>query len=140
MLQVTRTSTKASPDRVWSVLGDVEHWGEFLPTFDSVRHIDGPTPTAVGSRFEVRQPGLVAANYEVSVWDPRRSFTWVGHAPGARTTAIHEVVETDHGTELTLGIVWSGPLAWAIRLLLSAKARRMMQSEAEHILARAEQL
>jgi hypothetical protein len=138
MMEVN-SSSSATPDRIWAVLGDVDNWGESLPTFDSVRYIDGPSPTAVGSRFEVRQPGLAKATYEVTEWSPGRKFTWVGRAPGVTTTAIHRIETTDIGSGLHLGIEWSGPLAGVIRLLLTSKAQRMMQSEADTIVRLAEQ-
>lgn len=138
MIEVNQTSS-ATPDAIWTVLGDVENWGRSLPTFESVRHLSGPSPTAVGSRFEVRQPGLAKATYEVTEWSPGRNFTWVGHAPGVATTAIHRIEASDSGSELRLGIEWTGPLAGVIRLLLKSKAQRMMQSEAETIARLAEQ-
>lgn len=138
MLQIGEESS-ASAEQLWEYLGDVERWGDHLPTFDSVRHIGGPRPTDVGSRFEVRQPGLAKAVYEITRWDAGRGFTWVGRVSGVRTTGIHDIEPADGGSRIRLGIEWSGPLAWAIRPLMSSKARRMMQSEGRTIAALAEQ-
>ncbi|MFC6703814.1 SRPBCC family protein [Flexivirga alba] len=138
MMQISE-SCSASPDRLWKYLGDVEHWGDNLPTFESVRHIDGPNPTDVGSRFEVRQPGLAKATYEITRWEPGHGFTWVGRVSGVATTGIHDIEPDGAGNQVRLGIEWSGPLAWAVRPLISAKARRMMQSEGETIARLAEQ-
>lgn len=138
MMRISEPSS-ASADRLWKYLGDVEHWGDHLPTFESVRHVGGPTPTNVGSRFEVRQPGLAKAVYEITRWEPEHGFTWVGRVPGVRTTGIHDIEPDGDGHRILLGIEWSGPLAGAIRPLLSGKARRMMQSEGETIARLAEQ-
>jgi len=56
MIRVTARSA-ASPDWLWSLASDVERWGDRLPTVDSVRPL-GSGRTGVGSRFEIRQPGL----------------------------------------------------------------------------------
>ncbi|HWC24287.1 MAG TPA: SRPBCC family protein [Flexivirga sp.] len=137
MMRISEDST-ASAERLWTYLGDVEHWGDRLPTFDSVRHVGGPVPTNVGSRFEVRQPGLARATYEITRWEPDHGFTWVGRMPGVATTGIHDLEPAGRGCRITLGIEWSGPLARAVRLLMASKARRMMQSECETIVRLAE--
>lgn len=138
MIEISEQSSASSQD-LWEYLGDVERWGDHLPTFDSVRHVGGPSPTAVGSRFEVRQPGLAKATYEITRWEPGRGFTWVGRVPGVATTGIHDLESDDTGTRIRLGMEWSGPLAWAIRLLMTAKARRMIQSEGKTLSQLAEE-
>src|SRR5688500_11643788 len=88
MIRATARS-EATRDRRWSLASDVERWGERLPTVDSVRPL-APGPIGVGSRFEVRQPGLPKAVWEVTDWQ-QRSFTWMSTAPGIRSTAVHTV-------------------------------------------------
>lgn len=138
MLTISKQST-ASAAELWKYLGDVEHWGDHLPTFESVRRLDGPDPTAVGTRFEVRQPGLAKATYEITRWEPERGFTWVGRVSGVATTAVHDIEPARDGNRMDLGVEWSGPLAWLLRPLMSSKARRMMQSEGEALARLAEQ-
>lgn len=130
MIEVDRL-IDASADRVWTLVSDLEAWDRMLPTMQQVRRLDGDGPVRAGARFEVRQPGLPKAVYEVTEWRPGAGFTWVSSSPGVRTTATHEV-GTEHGkTRLRLGVEWSGPLAWLIRLLVGAKARRMVEQEAD---------
>lgn len=124
------SSVAGSPEGLWSLVGDVEGWGELLPTVTSVRRVDDDGAIGVGSRFEVRQPGLPKAVYEVTGWEPGRAFTWVARSLGVATTASHEVVPEGDGARLDLTLRWSGPLAGLIRLLVGAKARGMVKSEA----------
>jgi Polyketide cyclase / dehydrase and lipid transport len=138
MIQATARSA-AGPDRLWSVAGDVERWGDRLPTVDSVRPL-GSGPPGVGSRFEVRQPGLPKAVWEVTDWQPGRSFTWVSSSPGIRSTAVHTVhAEDGGGSRLDLSLDWSGPLAPLLNLLIGRKARGMVEVEAETFARLAEQ-
>ncbi|OYN98276.1 polyketide cyclase [Enemella evansiae] len=130
--------TSASVDEVWAVLSDLERWGDLLPTFSSVQQVDGPSPAGVGSRYEVRQPGLPTAVHEVSSWEPGRGFTWAAQARGVTTTATHELTPAPTGCTLTQSIVWTGPLARAIRLLLAAKVRRVVAAETASLLRLAE--
>ena len=138
MIQATARST-ASPDRLWALASDVERWGDRLPTVDSVRPL-GSGRTGVGSRFEVRQPRLPKAVWEVTDWQQQgRSFTWVSASPGIRSTAVHTVHDDAGGSRLDLSLAWSGPLAWALELLIGRKARGMVETEAETFARLAEQ-
>jgi hypothetical protein len=125
------SSSAAAPDRLWFVVSEVERWGERLPTFTSVRAVEPWRAVGVGSRFEVRQPALPAATYEMTAWDPGRSFTWVAHSPGVTTTATHSVTARESGSAVDLALEWSGPLAPVVRLLLGRRAQRMVESEAQ---------
>ena len=130
MIRATARSA-ASPDRLWSIVSDVERWGDRLPTVDSVRPL-GSGHTGVGSRYDVRQPGLPKAVWEVTDWQPQaRSFTWVSTSPGIRSTAVHSVRDDGGGSRLDLSLEWSGPLARVLELLIGRKARGMVETEAE---------
>jgi len=138
MIRATAQSA-ATPDRLWSLASDVERWGDRLPTVDVVRPL-GSGPTGVGSRFEVRQPGLPKAVWEVTDWQQQgRSFTWVSTSPGIRSTAVHAVQDISGGSRLDLSLEWSGPLARVLELLIGRKARGMVETEAETFTRLAEQ-
>jgi hypothetical protein len=118
-----------SPDRLWALASDVEHWGDRLPTVDSVRPLSGG-PMVVGSRYEVRQPGLPKAVWEVTDWQPGGSFTWVSSSPGIRSEAVHTVTADVDASRLDLSLEWSGPLAWLLERLIGRKAQGMVETEA----------
>lgn len=130
MIRATARSA-ATPDRLWSIASDVERWADRLPTVTVVRPL-GSGPIGVGSKFEVRQPGLPKAVWEVTDWQQlARSFTWVSTGPGIRSTAMHSVQGEDGGSRLDLSLEWSGPFAPVFELLLGRKARGMVETEAE---------
>ncbi len=126
----THADSTAPADLLWTRVADVESWPEHLETFASVRHVGGPAPAGVGSRFEVRQPGLPTSVYEVTEWTAGTSFTWAARSRAVTGTAIHTVVPTDAGSRLDLGLTWTGPLAGLLRLLIGRKAQRMIELEA----------
>lgn len=125
-----RAIATAPVDRLWTVLSDVTAWPDHLPTFTSVTLIGGPTPMGLGSRFVVRQPGLPAATYEVTDWEPGRGFTWVARSIGVATTATHVATASEVGTRLDLTIRWDGPLARPLQLMLGRRVQRMIELEA----------
>lgn len=96
-------------------------------------------PTAVGSRFEVKQPGLAKTVFEVTDWRPGESFTWVSQQPGVRSTGVHDVRADGAGSRLDLALEFSGPLAGLVRRLVGRKAQRMVDTEAQTFTRLAEQ-
>ena len=57
--------TSASPEVVWSVLADVEHWHNWTPTVIEVKALNG-TGLKAGAKYRVVQPKLRPATYEPS--------------------------------------------------------------------------
>lgn len=129
MPTVSADST-ASPEQLWAVVADLENWARDLPTVSAIRHVDGPLH-AVGARYDVRQPGLRPAVYEVTEWEQGRHFTWVARMPGTTARARHTVTPTATGSNLALDFDWSGPLAGVVRVFAGRVARRMMTTEAQ---------
>ncbi|NNM46564.1 SRPBCC family protein [Knoellia koreensis] len=131
----------APAETVWDLVADLPRWGERLPTMDSVTPLVADQPTGVGSRFEVRQPGLRPAVYTVTRWDPGAGFDWEARTLGVRTVATHEVTRDGDGSLLVLTLTWSGPMAWLARRVFGRKAEAMVREEAQTFarLATAEQ-
>jgi len=101
---------QAPPDRVWSIMRDVERWPEWTPTVKRIRRLD-QGPLAVGSRLVIWQPKLPPAKWKmIELDDLRRSFTWETRAPGMRLVARHCVEEMGNASRATLSIRFSGVL------------------------------
>ncbi len=115
---------------IWGVISRLDEWHRLLPTVDDVARVGPVGPVAVGSRFRVRQPGLPAAVYEVTEWEPEQGFTWESAAPGVRAIATHTMRREGGGSTLRLGIEWTGLGAPLMRLLLTGKARHYLDREA----------
>lgn len=131
----------APPDRVWSVISDVEHWAEWTASIRRVRLLDGG-PLRVGSVARVEQPGLPPAVWEVvSVVDTSlyHDFTWQAGAPGMRSLASHTVVaRADGGSKVTLSIETTGLIGWIVSPLFRGITRRYVAMEAAGLKATAE--
>ena len=133
MIDVTRVST-APVDRLWSTISDVRHWPRWLPTVDAVVPLDPDRPDEVGASYTVRQPGLPRADWTVTDWQERRSFTWESTGPGIRSVGTQTLRPNGDGsTTIELGIAWSGPLAPLVRLLLGRKSLDDVTAEAAAI-------
>jgi uncharacterized membrane protein len=125
-------------DVVWSVFTDIERWPTWASSFTSVELIDGPM--RLGAKARIRQPKLPTVVWEVTRWEPGRSWTWVTSAPGARTEASHVLTASGRGTVAEQSIVSSGPLGRLAAFVWRSLTRRYLAIEAAGLKQRSEQL
>lgn len=129
---------QATPNRVWEVLREIEHWPEWTSTTTGVERLD-QGPLAMGSRTRIRQPGLLPAVWTVTEWDEKtRSFTWVNRRPGVHATARHRIEASGNGSRATLSVEFSGLLGPLIARLTGAMTSRYIAIEANGLKARSE--
>jgi uncharacterized membrane protein len=123
---------------VWSVFTDVERWPTWASSFTSVELINGPM--RLGAKARIRQPRLPTVIWEVTKWEPGRSWTWTATSPGARTEASHVLTRSGEGTVAEQSIVWSGPIGRAAAFVWRSLTRRYLAMEAAGLKHRCEQL
>jgi hypothetical protein len=120
---------RASSERVWEVLSNIEHWPDWTPTVTNVQRLDRG-PLAVGSRARLRQPKLPPAVWQVTELGEGRSFTWVTRSPGVRVTACHWVEALEGGSRATLSLQFSGLLGPLVARLTLGLNERYLALEA----------
>jgi uncharacterized membrane protein len=131
--------TIAAPiEVVWSVFTDVERWPTWASSFTSVELIDGPM--RLGAKARIRQPRLPTVVWEVTKWEPGRSWTWTATSPGARTDASHVLSRSREGTVVEQFIVASGPLGRLAAFVFRSLTRRYLAIEAAGLKERSEQV
>jgi len=109
-MRVDHTVTiDAPPLEVFDTYVRVEQWPEWTETVTTVHRLD-PGPIRVGARTRIKQPKLRQAVWEVTEFDPGRSFTWVSRMPGLVSTARHVVTPAGDGAAVTLTVEQSGIL------------------------------
>jgi len=124
-------------DIVWSIFTDVERWPTWASSFTSVELIDGPM--RLGAKARIRQPRLPTVVWEVTKWEPGRSWTWTATGPGARTEASHVLTVSGRGTVAEQSIVSSGPIGRLAAFILRSLTRRYLAIEAQGLKQRSEQ-
>lgn len=130
-MHVTTSITIAAPAQsVWVVLTDLERWPDWTASMRSVRALSSG-PTGTGSQFQVRQPRMPAAVWEVTEFTPHRSFTWGSRAPGVHVVARHDLSPTDSGTRADMTVDMTGPLAWLVAALAGQRIRGFVQMETD---------
>lgn len=127
----------APPERVWSILADVERWPEWTASVTSVVRRDHG-PLRVGSRARIRQPRVLPAEWHVIELNEGRSFAWVTGSALARATGRHEVEPSPSGARATVSIRYSGLLGALVGRLASALSERYLALEAAGLKARSE--
>jgi len=123
---------------VWSVFADVERWPTWASSFESVELIDGPM--RLGAKARIRQPKLPTVVWEVTNWEPGRSWTWTASGPGARTDASHVLTRVGDRTVAEQSIISSGPVGKLLAFVWRSLTRRYLAIEAAGLKQRSEQL
>jgi uncharacterized protein YndB with AHSA1/START domain len=137
MLHEVSVDIDASPERVWSVLMDVERWPEWTASMTKVERLDAGD-LAVGARVRIRQPRLPVVVWQVSALEPGGYFAWSNKSPGASTVAGHRVAPNGAGSRVTLSIDQRGWIVPILRLFFGGLTRRYVEMEANGLKAAAE--
>ena len=124
-------------ETVWAVFSEVERWPTWAASFTSVELIDGSL--RLGAKARIRQPRLPTVVWEVTRWEPGRSWTWTVRSPGARTEASHVLTRTGERTTAEQSITWSGPLGRVAALVYRGLTRRYLAIEAAGLKRRSEE-
>jgi hypothetical protein len=125
-------------DVVWSVFTDVERWPTWASSFTSVELIDGPM--RLGAKARIRQPRLPTVVWQVTQWEPGRSWTWAATGPAARTEATHVLTASGAGTIAEQSIISSGLLGRLGAFVWRSLTRRYLAIEAAGLKQRSEQV
>src|SRR5215831_11484783 len=123
---------------VWSIFTDVERWPSWASSFTSVELIDGPM--RLGAKARISQPRLPKVVWEVTQWEPGRSWTWTATSPGARTEASHVLTRSGERTIAEQSITPSGPLGRLAAFLWRTLTRQYLAIEAAGLKQRSEQV
>ena len=99
--------TRARPESVWRILEDVENWPRWTPTVLKVKSLAHDW-LKVGAKYEVTQPKLRPAIYEVTECFPNNVFTWIQKMPGATMIAEHRIIQNGSFTEVELSFRCEG--------------------------------
>jgi uncharacterized protein YndB with AHSA1/START domain len=131
---------EASPETVWRIMSDVDHWPEWTASVGSVERLGGQ-PLEVGAKVRIRQPRLPVAIWRVTDKVPGQSFSWEAHGPGLRTRASHRVEDIGGGrSRVTLSIDQGGPLARIVGFIWDKLTREYVSMEIEGLKRQAESL
>lgn len=138
MRYATNVRVDAPPAAVWAVLADVGGWPQWTPTVTAVE--TGGAGLAVGTTVTVSQPGRRPTAYTVDTLEPGRRFRWSRIAGGVRQWADHVVrpLPGSEGCEVDLTFAMEGPVGGMLGRLGAATIRRMVDTEASSLKARAE--
>lgn len=133
----TSISILAAPERVWSVMSDVERWPEWTASISSVQRLD-EGEFKVGSRAKVKQPKFPAAVWQVKVMEPGRVFEWENKSQGLRSVGGHRVEPEGEGSRVTLWVEQTGLMAPILALFYRGLTQRYVRLEAEGLKQRSE--
>ncbi len=136
----TAVNIAASPEQVWTVLSDVEHWYDWTPSIKSILLLD-PKPLHLGSKALIEQPRLPRALWQVTELEQGRGFNWQAKSLGALTVGEHWITPGFQGSvTVTLRVRQTGWLAFLFRPWIEKLTREYMRMEAAGLKRRCEQM
>jgi len=118
----------ASTDSVWSVTTALERWPEWNPNVTEVARQDAG-PLAIGSQVLVRQNGLPAAVWTVTVLEAKKRFAWKSRIRGVPMTATHVIEDMGPGARSRLELEATGFVALLLWPFLRPTIRRSIGIE-----------
>ena len=136
----TTIEIKAPPQRVWTVLSDIEGWPDWTPSMKRIERLDAG-PLIVGSRARVRQPKLRPAIWQITRIEKGVSFAWMTRSPGLVVAGDHviEPMKKGSASRVTLSVEFSGWLSPLVAWLTGRLSQEYMQLEADGLKKRSEQ-
>src|SRR5262249_25738857 len=120
----------APPDRIWGILADVEQWPSWTASMQKVERLDSGD-FGVGSRARVKQPRLRPAAFEVTSFEPGKSFEWTSKTVGLVSVGDHRIEPRDGGARVTVGFSMRGPMSGVASLFYAGLIRRYVTMESE---------
>lgn len=133
----TTIDVSAPPERVWSIVSDIERWHEWTASITSVEKLDSG-PLRVGSRARVRQPKLLPAVFDITRWEPLGGFEWVTRSGGVSAVARHALEPIAAGTRVRLSVTYGGLLAPLVAWFAGNLTERYLEMEAAGLKQRSE--
>lgn len=135
----TNIIINASQESVWKILSDVTHWHEWTPTVNQVEVLNTPE-LKFGNRYKVIQPKLQPATWTV-IELTTSNFTWESKSTGMDMVAEHILKPINQNqTELTLTFTFNGWLGNIISKIYGKLAESYIQTEAQSLKKKVENL
>ena len=99
---VITKSINAKPQRVFELMSDFEHAGDYISAINKVEmHTEGPV--GVGTRFTETRTMFgkeATETMEVSIFEPGQSYTLLAGSHGSRYTSIMRALPEGDGTRV----------------------------------------
>lgn len=139
-IHIERTiDINAPPERVWSVMMDVERWPEWTDSMKSVERLHSGE-FGVGSKAKLKIRRSPNPNvWTVTELTPNRSFTWETNSGGVKGVASHVIEPQGNGSKVTISVALSGIVATIFGPFITSPSRQNVDMEAEGLKRRSEE-
>ena len=126
-----------SPETVWGILADLESWPSWTATMTKVEVLNSGK-MGLGTRARLFQPKLQPAIWEITDWQPGRSFAWKTTLMGAEIVADHVLERVEGQCRFSQSLTYKGIVGAILGTLSRSLTRDYMAIEAQGLKRRAE--
>jgi hypothetical protein len=126
-----------SPATVWKILADLEAWPSWTSTMTRVEVLSSGE-AGLGTKARILQPKLQPAVWEITEWQPGRSFAWKTTVLGTEIVANHVLERVDDQCRFSQSLTYHGLVGAILGMLYGVLTREYMQIEAQGLKRRAE--
>jgi carbon monoxide dehydrogenase subunit G len=120
----------ASPEQIWSAVGNPEEWSEWIASIEKIEKLS-TEPLGAGSRLRVvarAQMARVNLLMTITEFVPRQRVVMEGKVLGTRLTRYYTLESRNDQTRVTAGGEASGPMAWLVSRGGQALSNEIVQS------------
>lgn len=136
------SDTTLSPEKLWAVWSDLEHWPDWSPLHQSVTRDTAAATLATGASFSQKLGlgfpiGTTTEIVTISLLEPGRHAAWEGHANGVRNCHLWSFTPlSGGGTHVSNVEAFSGfPIA-LLQLMVRRRWNRSFQDALDGLIRR----
>ena len=134
-LAQTTQQTKASPEAIFKLWADIDHWADYDQGIEWARLTDS---FSVGGRYTLKPKGGPKVKADILVVEPSERFIDVSHLPGAKLKFDHSISRKADVTSVTVVMTISGPLSLLWAKILGNNQQADLEQSTTNLIAKAE--
>ncbi len=135
ILAQTTQQTLATPEAIFKLWADVNHWADYDPGIEWAKLTDS---FAVGGHYTLKPKGGPKVKATIVVVEPPKHFVDISHLLGAKLKFDHRLTQQADMNTVTVIMTISGPLSWVWAKLLGKNQQADLEQSTANLIAKAE--
>ena len=135
ILAQTTQSTQATPEAIFKLWADVDHWADYDEGIEWAKLTD---TFSAGGNYTLKPKGGPKVKANILMVEPNKRFIDVSHLVGAKLKFDHAITHQEGVTKVTVVMTIGGPLSWLWIKILGKNQQSDLEKSTANLLAKAE--